>query len=333
MRPAAILCAGGHGRTLAAVCRSQGREVFEYDDAGGANGTLATAEQLNPATWDVVIGLGLVGSSVRERLALASRFRALGFRLPPVVAEAAWLAGLTLGMDSGVQVLPGAVIGVSVTLGQDVVIGSGAVVEHDTVVAEGAFIGPGAVICGGVTVGRMAVIGAGAVVLPGVVVGEGSVVGAGAVVCESVAEGVTVVGCPARRMPETSQRIVGGSREQPTVEVRFHERADTRPVGAYAEGSRRAAAETERLRAAQRVTYATTPEIEALHRRIRDAGPHGLVEISAAELELLRVAPRPTVYAFREVSAEGARVQQPDGTMGPLIPHPGSFPCDTEGGE
>lgn len=54
---------------------------------------------------------------------------------------------------------------------------------------------------------RRAAVGTGAIVLPGVVIGVGAMVGAGSVVTEHVADGVTVVGNPARVVSKGS--IVG----------------------------------------------------------------------------------------------------------------------------
>ena len=47
-------------------------------------------------------------------------------------------------------------------------------------------------------------IGAGAVILPGVRIGARSMVGAGAVVTKNVPPGITVVGCPARPIGEST---------------------------------------------------------------------------------------------------------------------------------
>lgn len=52
------------------------------------------------------------------------------------------------------------------------------------------------------TVGRGASIGSGALVMCGVRVGAGAVIGAGAVVLHDVAPGATVVGVPARAVPQ-----------------------------------------------------------------------------------------------------------------------------------
>jgi acetyltransferase-like isoleucine patch superfamily enzyme len=51
---------------------------------------------------------------------------------------------------------------------------------------------------------RRAAVGTGAIVLPGVTIGAGAMVGAGAVVTADVPDGVTVVGNPARVVPQRS---------------------------------------------------------------------------------------------------------------------------------
>jgi acetyltransferase-like isoleucine patch superfamily enzyme len=53
------------------------------------------------------------------------------------------------------------------------------------------------VLCGGVVVGEDALVGAGAVVLPNIRIGANTVVGAGSVVTSNVPDGATVRGVPA----------------------------------------------------------------------------------------------------------------------------------------
>lgn len=116
------------------------------------------------------------------------------------------------------------------SIGHNVSIGSGSMVEHDveihdrvrmhsqcfvpehSVLEEGAWLGPGVILTNarypnrpdtkaslkGPRVCVGAVLGAGCVVLSGVVVGKGALVGAGAVVTHDIEPGATVVGNPAR---------------------------------------------------------------------------------------------------------------------------------------
>ena len=93
---------------------------------------------------------------------------------------------------AGVVVQPGS------CLGENVIVNTGARVDHDCLVDAHAHIAPGAILCGNVQIGKGAHIGTGANILPGKKVGAGSIVGAGAVVVDDVPPGITVVGIPAR---------------------------------------------------------------------------------------------------------------------------------------
>jgi sugar O-acyltransferase (sialic acid O-acetyltransferase NeuD family) len=69
---------------------------------------------------------------------------------------------------------------------------------HEAVIGRGAVLNPTVNISGGVRIGEGALIGTGAQVLQYLKVGKGATVGGGAVVTKDVADGVTVVGAPAK---------------------------------------------------------------------------------------------------------------------------------------
>jgi sugar O-acyltransferase (sialic acid O-acetyltransferase NeuD family) len=92
---------------------------------------------------------------------------------------------------------PSVIVNVGATIGKNVILNTGCLVEHDCRIGDHAHLCPGAVLCGGVTVGEGAVVGAGATVKDGVTIGAWATVGCGAVVVKDVPAGVTVVGNPA----------------------------------------------------------------------------------------------------------------------------------------
>ncbi len=65
-------------------------------------------------------------------------------------------------------------------MGENCIINTRALVEHDAVIADHCHIATGAIINGGAVVGQRSFVGSNAVVLQNVVIGSGCVVGAGA---------------------------------------------------------------------------------------------------------------------------------------------------------
>lgn len=150
------------------------------------------------------ISLAIANSAVREKL--AARCTADG------VAYFDVKAANVVVMDD-VQIGPGAVLCPFVTLTSNIRIGQHfhanlySYVEHDCVIGDFVTFAPGVQCNGNVVVEDHAYIGTGAILRQGkpddpLVIGRGAVVGMGAVVIRNVAPGTTVVGNPARIMPQ-----------------------------------------------------------------------------------------------------------------------------------
>lgn len=141
----------------------------------------------------VVLGFG----AARRRAAVLAAVEAAGLALPVLVHPTAQVAA-SATLAPGCQVMARAVVGVGAVLGRGVLVNSGAVVEHDAQLHDAAVADPGVVVTGRAVVGAETELGSGAIVLPDVRIGARAIVGAGAVVTRDVADGVTVVGVPAR---------------------------------------------------------------------------------------------------------------------------------------
>ncbi len=83
-------------------------------------------------------------------------------------------------------------------LGKNVIVNTGAIVEHDCIIGDNTFIGPGAVIGGGVTIGEDCFIGLGAKVMNGVTIASGVTVGIGVTVNRDLTEPGIYHGTPMR---------------------------------------------------------------------------------------------------------------------------------------
>lgn len=196
---------GGMGREVADWASAAGFGVLGFldDDPDRHDREVAGLRVLGDATalseFDgppdgasagVVVAVGAPG----PRLRLADCY---GGRLTSVVHPSAQL-GAPRDHGPGVVLGPNVVVTTNSRLERAVIVNYGAVLGHDVVVGEGAFIGPNAAVAGDVTIGARAWIGIGASVLQGVTIGADAVVGAGAVVVDDVAAGTTVIGVPAR---------------------------------------------------------------------------------------------------------------------------------------
>ena len=100
-----------------------------------------------------------------------------------------------------IQIGPGAIVNCTATVGADVILNTGSVIEHDCRIGDHVHVAPGTVLGGEVSVGE-GVPGLGSRVLPRVKIGAWAVVGAGAVVTKDVPPFAVAVGVPAKvRLP------------------------------------------------------------------------------------------------------------------------------------
>jgi len=103
-------------------------------------------------------------------------------------------------IGKGTVVAMGAMIATKAKIGKNVIINSGAIVEHETTIGDHVHVAPGAVLAGRVRVKKYTLVGLRAVVKEFLTIGERSIVGAGAVVVKDVADKMVVVGIPAKKL-------------------------------------------------------------------------------------------------------------------------------------
>jgi sugar O-acyltransferase (sialic acid O-acetyltransferase NeuD family) len=118
-------------------------------------------------------------------------------RYPTLVHPAASLPR-SAALGAGCVVSAGVVVTASVTIGSHVYMLPGVILTHDDVVEDYVTLGVGVRCAGRVALREGAYIGLGAVIREGLEVGRWSLVGAGSMVEKDVADGVVVVGSPAR---------------------------------------------------------------------------------------------------------------------------------------
>lgn len=207
-RPLYIVGTSGLAREMAQLASQIGEwEVVGFvSDGSQAIGTrvgsglvVATDDSLlrEDPDADVVLGIGRPAARLAagRRLAASSRLR-----FPTLVHPTAICDPGHVTMGVGNVITAGCIFTVDIAAGDFNLFNWQTTVGHDVRLGSGDVLNPAVNVSGGAVVRDAVLIGTGAQVLEGCTVAEGATVGAGAVVTRDVRAGETVVGAPARQL-------------------------------------------------------------------------------------------------------------------------------------
>ncbi|MFQ5433487.1 MAG: acetyltransferase [Anaerolineae bacterium] len=181
---------GGLGREVKCYIESTG----EIAELVGPQSRLSDDDLLAMAQPDVVIAVG--DPALRRELArkFAGRVVFKNIFAGSVQRHSIRRLGRGCVFAPGVRLTTGIEIGNHIHFNLNVTVG------HDTIIHDYCVINPGANISGRVTLGEGVLVGTGACIRDGVSVGKNAVIGMGAVVVKNVPAGMTVAGNPAREL-------------------------------------------------------------------------------------------------------------------------------------
>ena len=151
--------------------------------------------------------VNVVGSdrSYRQRPQLIAKTGLPADRFATLVHPRAGVSSRAL-LGFGVVVNFGASVAGNVTVSDQVWIGPGCVIGHDSVIEPFALLAPAAVVSGFCQVGEASYVGAGAMIRQKVRIGAAALVGMGAVVVKDVPPRAVVVGNPGRPITSAASR-------------------------------------------------------------------------------------------------------------------------------
>lgn len=199
-----ILGASGHGKVAGDCARAVGAwpELLFFDDCWpelrvcGAWQVAGRGADLSASVLPGDQVFVAIGNST-ARLDWLDRLQGAGLNVATIIHPSAILSR-EMSLGTGSLVVAGAVVNIGCMTGKGCIVNSGATVDHDCILGDGVHICPGVNLAGGVQVGDGSWIGIGSSVVQGIRIGAGVMVGAGAAVVDHVADGLTVVGVPAR---------------------------------------------------------------------------------------------------------------------------------------
>jgi len=203
MKRLGILGASGHGKVVAEAALTRGwGEVRFYDDAwpgksklgsweviGNTSTLLADKEHLD----GVIVAIGDNAIRIKK----IQELQKMGLDLVTIVHAAAVVSN-SAKLGIGTVVMAGAVVNAGAEIGVGAILNTACSVDHDCFLGVAVHVSPGARLAGGVLVGDRSWVGIGASVRQGTIIGAGVVIGTGAAVVSDIADGLTVVGVPAK---------------------------------------------------------------------------------------------------------------------------------------
>jgi len=158
-------------------------------------GTDEALGQLGRQSIRLINGLGST-KNLNLRRDTYLKLRDAGYEFAQVQHPSASISSLMTNFGQANQILAGAIINAKVTLGENVLINSRAVIEHGCQIGDHCHIASGAVLCGDVVVANEVHIGANATIIQGIKIGSGAVIAAGAVVTQNVEPLTLIAGVP-----------------------------------------------------------------------------------------------------------------------------------------
>jgi sugar O-acyltransferase (sialic acid O-acetyltransferase NeuD family) len=136
----------------------------------------------------------------REREIYFKRARAIGYRLPNLIARNAYIAS-SASLGEGNQICHRVHIGPLAMVGNGNILNTGSILEHEATISNFSHVASGSVVAGRSHIGSHVFLGASACIRDRVSVGDMNIIGAGSVVvCDIETNGGTFVGVPARPM-------------------------------------------------------------------------------------------------------------------------------------
>ncbi|SDF21097.1 acetyltransferase [Desulfovibrio legallii] len=129
----------------------------------------------------------------RIRQTIFAKLRQLEFELPVIISPLAHVSRYST-IGEGSVVMHMAIVNAGTFIGNNCIINSKGLIEHDCNIADHCHIAVGAILCGKVTVNEGTFIGAGVVIKQKIHIGKRVIIGCGTTICDDVPDGTIVKG-------------------------------------------------------------------------------------------------------------------------------------------
>jgi sugar O-acyltransferase (sialic acid O-acetyltransferase NeuD family) len=189
-KPLVLIGGGGHASVVTDILLGQGRNIIAMFTPTPPKKKQLFNEitcysqddhllQFNANEIFLINGIGMLPHS-KKRQEVFLRLKSWGFHFESVISPNADVSSFS-ELGEGVQIFSQSVVQASTKVGDDSIINTGAIVEHDCTIGNYNHLAPSSTLCGHVTTGSNVFVGAGATVLPNINISSSAVIGAGEV--------------------------------------------------------------------------------------------------------------------------------------------------------
>ncbi|WP_394221931.1 NeuD/PglB/VioB family sugar acetyltransferase [Alteromonas gracilis] len=199
-----IIGAGGHARALISLAHLNEINVLAIIDTNAQLNesimglpVLSSIEQYQAdVQFSVIVG---VGDSVARKNHLIESTSALYTEMlshPSAIIDSTLIVGVCC------QIFAGVFIGPLAQLGDNIIVNTHAVIEHEAKIGSHTHVAVGAKVLGRTSIGQYCFIGAGAVIKEGIQICDNVTIGANSFVNKDITEPGVYVGSPARKIDD-----------------------------------------------------------------------------------------------------------------------------------
>lgn len=193
-----ILGASGHAKSVIDLLESTVSVEGVFDDNPQIKSILgrevfSPIPEAFPADFPIHIAIGdnFLRKSISRRLPDGSVFIN--------ILHSTAILSTHARLGTGVVMMERTIVKVGTSVGNHVIINTGASIDHDCQISDFVHIAPCACLCGNIQIGEGTLVGAGTVILPGVKVGEWCLIAGGSIVHKDMPNGTKWIG--ANRIP------------------------------------------------------------------------------------------------------------------------------------
>ena len=134
-----------------------------------------------------------VGSikSALLRVTLVKNALKIGFAFP-IIADPSSVVSPFSRIGKGTFIGKNAIVNANAVIGEQCIINTGSIIEHECTIGDYTHVSVGAVLCGNVCLGKECFMGAGSTVIQGIKIGNNVIVGANSTVLVNLRDNISV---------------------------------------------------------------------------------------------------------------------------------------------